>query len=104
MGVPVRRAIELLNILRSYVDNRNFDNGYIQALNEYLKVVPTPLGMQIDPYKVYQSVADVDHQRNILSSLLTSNPVTVQQNTEEVNPENRTISLKAISKSFWRHL
>ncbi|MBW4431296.1 MAG: WGR domain-containing protein [Pelatocladus maniniholoensis HA4357-MV3] len=68
----ITRAINLLNILRPYVANRNFDDKYLQTLNEYLKIIPTPLGMQIDPSRVYQSAADVDHQRELLNSLLPS--------------------------------
>lgn len=96
------RAISLLNILRPYVANRNFDDRYLQTLNEYLKIIPTPLGMQIDPSRVYQSAADVDHQRELLNSLLPSHNVAVVQ-TLEVKTENRTVSLKSISKNLWRH-
>ncbi|MFB2770458.1 WGR domain-containing protein [Pelatocladus sp. BLCC-F211] len=98
----ITRAINLLNILRPYVANRNFDDRYLQTLNEYLKIIPTPLGMQIDPSRVYQSAADVDHQRELLNSLLPSHNVAVVQ-TLEVKTENRTVSLKSISKNLWRH-
>lgn len=95
----IRRAIQLLDLLRSYVANRNFNAGYIDLLNQYLKIVPTPLGMQIDPYRVYRSVEDVDHQRELLSSLL----VAVPQTTVMDKSEPQTVSLKSISKNFWRH-
>jgi predicted DNA-binding WGR domain protein len=99
----IRRAIQLLNAIRPTVANRNFGDSYILALNEYLKIVPTPLGMQIDTYRVYRTVADVDHQRELLNSLLVSEPVAVH--TKELpKSEPKTVSLKAISKSFWRHL
>jgi len=49
----IERAIGLLNAIRSYVVHRNFDQHYIQLLNQYLKIVPTPLGMQIAPYAIY---------------------------------------------------
>jgi predicted DNA-binding WGR domain protein len=99
----IRRAIQLLNAIRPAVANRNFGDSYILALNEYLKIVPTPLGMQIDTYRVYRTVADVDHQRELLNSLLVSEPVAVH--TKELpQSEPKTVSLKAISKSFWRHL
>ncbi|MBW4557102.1 MAG: WGR domain-containing protein [Trichormus sp. ATA11-4-KO1] len=99
----IRRAIQLLNTLRPYVVNGNFDGWYLQAINEYLQIVPTPLGMKIDPYTIYQSVADVDHQREILSALLLSPSVTVPQTIEVSKPEQQTVSLKSLPKSFWRH-
>ncbi|MEA5567796.1 WGR domain-containing protein [Anabaena sp. UHCC 0399] len=95
----IRRAIQLLDLLRPYVANRNFNAGYIQLINDYLKIVPTPLGMQIDPCRVYRSVEDVDHQRELLSSLL----VAVPQTTVMDKSEPKTVSLKSISKNFWRH-
>ncbi|YAF99307.1 MAG: WGR domain-containing protein (plasmid) [Nodularia sp. CChRGM 3473] len=98
----IRRAIQLLNLLRSYIANQNFNDGYIDLLNQYLKIVPTPLGMKIDPYTIYQSVADVDHQREILSALLSPS-VTVPQTTSVSKPEQQTVSLKSLPKSFWRH-
>ena len=68
----INRAIELLEIIRPYVEQRNFSVAYINALNQYLKIVPTPLGMQIEPYRVYRSVEDVDYQMELLNSLLTT--------------------------------
>ncbi|MDM9580188.1 WGR domain-containing protein [Nostoc sp. GT001] len=41
----IRRAIQLLNIIRPAVALQNFGDTYISALNEYLKIVPTPLGI-----------------------------------------------------------
>lgn len=99
----IRRAIQLLNAIRPAVANRNFDDSYILALNEYLKIVPTPLGMQIDPYRVYRTVVDVDYQQELLNSLMVNEPVAVQTK-ESPKSEPQTVSLKAISKSFWRHL
>ncbi|WP_026735968.1 WGR domain-containing protein [Fischerella sp. PCC 9605] len=99
----IRQAIQLLDTLRPYVANRNFNDSYINALNQYLKIVPTPLGMQIDPSRVYQSVADVDHQRELLNSLLPSHNVAVVQTTSEVKTENITVSLRSINKNLWRH-
>ncbi|ABA24976.1 conserved hypothetical protein (plasmid) [Trichormus variabilis ATCC 29413] len=99
----IRRAIELLNIMRSCLDVRNFHEGYIAALNEYLQIVPTPLGMQIDPTRVYRTVEDIDHQKQILNSLLSLTPTTVPQPTEAPKAEPQTVSLKSLPKSFWRH-
>jgi predicted DNA-binding WGR domain protein len=100
----IRRALELLDFLRRYVEQRNFNDIYIDLLNQYLKIVPTPLGMKIDPYRVYRTVEDVDHQRELLNSLLVNKPVAVQQTTEVPKSEPKTVSIKTISKSFWRHL
>ncbi|MHC5896619.1 WGR domain-containing protein [Nostoc sp.] len=99
----IRRAIQLLNAIRLAVANSNFSDSYILALNEYLKIVPIPLGMQIDPYRVYRTVVDVDYQQELLNSLLVNEPVAVQTK-ELLKSEPETVSLKAISKSFWRHL
>lgn len=96
--------MQLLNSLRSYVANHNFNNSYLQTLNDYLKIVPTPLGMQIEPYRVYQTVADVDHQVQLLNSLLPSEAVVVGRNTEVLSSLVQTVSLKSISKNFWRNI
>ncbi|MCC2692880.1 WGR domain-containing protein [Nodularia sp. LEGE 04288] len=99
----IRRAIQLLNIMRPCIAVRNFHEGYIAALNEYLQIVPTPLGMQIDPCRVYRTVEDIDHQKQILNSLLSHTPVTVPQAIEVPKAELQTVSLKSLPKSFWRH-
>ncbi|MHC0067880.1 WGR domain-containing protein [Nostoc sp. UIC 10890] len=103
----IRRAIQLLNIIRPCIANRIFHDGYINALNEYLKIVPTPLGMQIDYHRVYRTVEDIDYQRELLNSLLaTSAPivtaVAVGHAPEAAEP--KVVSLKTISNNFWRHL
>lgn len=104
----IRRAIQLLDTIRPAVANRSFGDSYITALNQYLKIVPTPLGMQIHPNNVYRSVEDVDHQRELLNSLLVPSqpvePVAVTAKSESKEAEPKTISLKTIGKSFWRHL
>ena len=102
----IRRAIQLLNIIRPCVASRIFHDGYISALNEYLKIVTTPLGMQIDYHRVYRTVADVDYQRELLNSLLTTPApqvavVAVGHASEAAEP--KVISLLTISKNFWRH-
>jgi predicted DNA-binding WGR domain protein len=98
----LERAIGLLNAIRSYVIHRNFDQHYIQLLNQYLKIVPTPLGMQIDPYTIYRTIADVDHQRELLNSLLTPVPqvaAVAVGHVPEATAEPKVVSLKTISKS-----
>ncbi|WP_341531850.1 WGR domain-containing protein (plasmid) [Nostoc sp. UHCC 0302] len=99
----IERAIGLLNGLRSYVVNRNFDEHYIQLLNQYLKIVPTPLGMQIDPYTIYRTITDVDHQRELLNSLLTT-PAPQVAVVGVATTTEPTEEPKTISKNFWRHL
>ncbi|WP_414569381.1 WGR domain-containing protein [Nostoc sp. CCY 9925] len=104
----INRAIELLEIIRPYVEQRNFSVAYINALNQYLKIVTTPLGMQIEPYRVYRSVEDVDYQMELLNSLLATPAPRVAAvaagHAPEATAEPKVVSLKAISKNFWRHL
>ncbi|MCC5664887.1 WGR domain-containing protein [Nostoc sp. CHAB 5784] len=104
----IRRAIQLLNIIRPCIANRIFHDGYINALNEYLKIVPTPLGMQIDYHGIYRTVADVDYQMELLNSLLTTPAPQVAAvavgHAPEATTEPKVVSLKTISKNFWRHL
>lgn len=99
----INRAINLLNNLRSYVENRNFNAVYVQTLNEYLKIIPTPLGMQIDPYTIFRSVADVDHQRQLISSLIPATPVAVSQAKQVPESPEKVVSLRGIHKNLWRH-
>ncbi|QHG20486.1 WGR domain-containing protein [Nostoc sp. ATCC 53789] len=106
--VDIRRAIQLLNIIRPAVALQNFGDTYISALNEYLKIVPTPLGMQINYHKVYRTVADIDYQQELLNSLLTT-PAPIAAavavgHAPEAATEPKVVSLKTISKNFWRHL
>ncbi|MBD2533474.1 WGR domain-containing protein [Nostoc flagelliforme FACHB-838] len=104
----IRRAIQLLNIIRPAVALQNFGDTYISALNEYLKIVPTPLGMQINYHRVYRTVADIDYQQELLNSLLATpapqaTAVAVRY-APEATTEPKVVSLKTISKNFWRHL
>ncbi|MBC1237249.1 WGR domain-containing protein [Nostoc sp. 2RC] len=94
----IRRALQILNTLRPYVANKNFNPGYIESLNNYLKLVPTPLGMQIDPRTVYRTVEDVDHQIQLLNSLLSTEQL--QQSKDDSS--EKVVSMKSISKNFWR--
>lgn len=100
----LRMAIQLLNSLRSYVDNKNFNADYINLLNQYLKIIPTPLGMQLDPYSIFRSLADVEHQRELLSSLLPATPVAAATQVKESSqPQEKVVSLRGIHKNLWRH-
>jgi hypothetical protein len=52
-------------------------------------------------------VADVDHQRKLLNSLLTPAPqvaAVAVGHAPEAATEPKVFSLKTISKNFWRHL
>ncbi|HEY9801113.1 MAG TPA: WGR domain-containing protein [Leptolyngbyaceae cyanobacterium] len=100
----IRRAIELLEIIRRCVEQKRFDNSYINSLNQYLKIIPTPLGMQIDPGKIFRSVADVDHQRQLLSSLIPVTPVTATVKVKEATTtDEKVVSLRGIHPNLWRH-
>ncbi|BCL40041.1 WGR domain-containing protein [Nostoc sp. MS1] len=99
----INRAISLLNNLRSYVENRNFNAVYIQTLNEYLKIIPTPLGMQIDPDRIFRSVGDVDHQRQLLNSLVPATPQAVTQANQVPEYQEKVVSLRGINKNLWRY-
>jgi predicted DNA-binding WGR domain protein len=103
----IKRAIQLLNIIRPCITNHIYHDGYISALNEYLKIIPTPLGMQIDYHGIYRSVTDVDHQMGLLNSLLATpapQAVAVAVGHAPEATETKAVSLKTISKNFWRHL
>lgn len=99
----IRRAINLLNVIRPYVAARNFNENYMTALNEYLKIIPTPLGMQIEPCKIYQTVDDVDRQKESLNNLLSPSSIPFSQTAEVTKSQVETVSLKSLSKGFWKH-
>lgn len=99
----LRRAMQLLDSLRSYVANHNFNADYINLLNQYLKIIPTPLGMQLDPYTIFRSVADVDHQRELLNSLIPATPVPVGQAKQVPESQEKVVSLRGIHRNLWRH-
>jgi predicted DNA-binding WGR domain protein len=104
----IQRAIQLLSYIRPCIANHIYHDGYLTALNEYLKIVPTPLGMQIDYHGIYRSVTDVDYQMELLNSLLTPALQAVQVAVATVAPTEPTVekvvSLKTISRNFWRNL
>ena len=100
----IRRALQLLEEIKPYVQSRNFNaQNYLEALNEYLTIVPTPLGMNIDPATIYRNVAVVEHQVNLLQQLIspTANsdrPLPLS----DVQATSLPISLKSISNLFWK--
>jgi predicted DNA-binding WGR domain protein len=96
----IKRAIQLLLIVRPHVERRDFSNrSYLDALNEYLTIIPTPLGMKIDPATIF-SLAEVNRQRESLERLLRRVPDTPE--TQSSSSSCPSISLKSISASFWK--
>ena len=100
----IRRALQLLEKIRPYVQQRSFSaQGYLDALNEYLTIVPTPLGMSIAPATIYRNVAVVDHQIHLLqqpiSPTASSDQCSSLSNTQVTS---QPISLKSISNLFWK--
>ena len=96
----IKRAIQLLLIIRPHVEQRDFSNrSYLDALNEYLTIIPTPLGMKIDPATIF-SLAEVNRQIESLEELLRRVLVTPETQSSSSNPQ--PISLKSISASFWK--
>lgn len=100
----IRRALQLLEQIKPYVQSRNFNaSNYLEALNEYLTIVPTPLGMSINPATIYQNVAVVEHQIHLLQQLV---PPTVNSNRpsplSDVQATSVPASLKRISNLFWK--
>ena len=96
----IKRAIQLLELIQPHVEQRDFSNrNYLDALNEYLTIIPTPLGMKIDPATIF-SLAEVNRQLESLKGLLRRVLVTPETQSSSLNPQ--PISLKSISASFWK--
>ncbi|WP_338421854.1 hypothetical protein [Nostoc flagelliforme] len=64
--------------------------------------------MQINYHRVYRTVADINYQQELLNSLLTTPAPQVAAvavgHAPEATTETAVVSLKTISKNFWRHL
>lgn len=100
----IRRALQLLEQIRPCVQTLNFcELRYLQVLNEYLAIVPTPLGMNINPTTIYQDVTAVDYQVQLLRELLSSD-INVENSTPSTSQQimPKPISLKSISNLFWK--
>jgi predicted DNA-binding WGR domain protein len=98
----IKQAIQLLELIHPHVEQRDFSNrnwNYLNALNEYLTIIPTPLGMKIDPASIF-SLAEVNRQRESLKRLLRRVPDTPE--TQSSSSSCQSISLKSISASFWK--
>ncbi len=88
----VYRALELLEQLRSgkYHD-------YTATINEYLSLVPTPLGTKIDPCVILSRLSEINRHEQLLRELLPK--VDVAPAKQEAA---KIISLKSISNLFWK--
>lgn len=88
----VYRALKLLEQLKSgdYHD-------YTATINEYLSLVPTPLGTKIDPCVILSRVPEINRHEQLLRELLLKiEVVPASQETVQV------ISLKGLSNLFWK--
>lgn len=87
----VLRALELLQRLK------NYDNDRIATINEYLSLVPTPLGMKLDPTAILSTFPEINRHEQLLKEFLPKlEAVTVVQES------TKTISLKSLSNQFWK--
>ena len=99
----IARAQNLLITIREYVKQKDVRHtNYLSVLNEFLCIIPTPLGMRIRPDSVYRDVAQVDRQIDILKEIRAQNSNISNQRQNSQLPA--VVSLKSISKNFWRHL
>ncbi len=88
----VYRALELLRQLKSgdYYD-------YTATINEYLSLVPTPLGTKIDPWVILSRLPEINRHEQLLQELLPK--LEVASVKQEVA---KAISLKGLSSLFWK--
>lgn len=102
--LEIRRALQLLDQIRPYVEQHNFSNSnYLEALNEYLTIVPTPLGMSINPATIYRNVAVVEHQIHLLQQLISPTANSNRPSPlSDIQATSVPISLKSISNLFWK--
>ena len=88
----VYRALELLEQLKS----NNYFN-YTETINEYLSLVPTPLGTKIDPCVILSRLPEINRHEQLLRELLPKVKIApASQETVSV------ISLKSLSNLFWK--
>lgn len=88
----IRRALELLEQLKS-----NSYYNYTETINEYLSLVPTPLGTKIDPCVILSRLPEINRHEQLLRELLPKMEV-VAANQAVV----KIISLKSLSNLFWK--
>lgn len=102
--LQIRRALQLLEKIKVHVQHLRFNDwGYLEALNEYLTIVPTPLEMSINPATIYPNVAAVDRQVHLLQQLNSPTASTDQSDSlSNAQASLPPISLKSISNLFWK--
>lgn len=100
----IRRALHLLEQIKPHVQLGSFNApNYLEALNEYLTLVPTPLGMSINPATIYRDVAVVEYQIHLLQQLISSTfNIDRASSLSNTQVPPHPISLKSISKLFWK--
>ena len=88
----IHRALELLEQLKS----GNY-HKYTETINEYLSLVPTPLGTKIDPCVILSRLPEINRHEQLLRNLLPI--VKVESASKETG---KVISLKGFSNLFWK--
>lgn len=89
----VHRALELLEIIKrggEYYDRTS-------AINEYLSLVPTPLGLKIDPRLLLSRLPEINRHEQLLRSLLVKESLEIE--SQEIT---KVVSLKGLSSLFWK--
>lgn len=57
----IEEALQLLQKMESFITNRDFDNSqFLILLNSFLQIIPSPLGMKINPALVYKNGSELE--------------------------------------------
>ena len=89
----VYRALELLELIKKGSDYYD----YTSTVNEYLSLVPTPLGTKIDPCVLLSKLPEINRHEQLLRELLPKVKVALPR--QEIA---QAISLKSFSNLFWK--
>ncbi len=89
----VIRALELLQLLRGSRNNHDYN----ETINEYLSLVPTPLGMNFDPSMILSRRSEIERHEGLLQDLLQETKAELEL-PSEIAPK----SLKSLSNLFWQ--
>ena len=87
----IHRALELLEQLKS----KSYYNT--ETIDEYLSLVPTPLGTKIDPFVILSRLPEINRHEQLLRKLL---PIVEVATANQEIP--KVISLKGLSNLFWK--